>query len=555
MSWNLHTLRERVAGWSPAERAAGATCGLAGLGLLAWAARLWPEWETNPDLSHGFLAVPAVGLLWLRAREGASAGRGLGPGAQLALTAVAGAGLLGAALLATAYAVAMDWSAVPTLFLLSAAIGAGLVLAATLAAGREVAWIRPGWPALVMVAVVLLSSPLPPATYAKLTMGLQEAITVGVVEALRFFGVPALRSGNVINLGTTSVGVEEACSGVRSLVSCVLAGLVLSAILLRSPWRRAVLVGLAGPLALATNFARSLTLTLLARNGVDIAGAWHDGLGYAVLGVTTGLLAALAFALEEKATVSGEPAAGREERATRGGPRSGWRPASAGALACVVSVTVWFGYVAARTEAMPAVAGEVPPLAELVPAKPDAGWEVATRGDLERFAEILQTGHLLERTYSKIGDDGKPTRFTVYVAWWPADGASVSTVAAHTPEACWPGAGWVAQPEGNGRLDLPIGDGRRAGEAEQRTFVNQGRPQRVWYWHLVAGRPMRSFEPRSWREQLRVFFEQGVARKQEQAFVRISCNGYWSVGADVPVVGVVLGGLGRLGGPLGGGGG
>lgn len=547
MTFDLQSMTARVRAWPRAEWAAGVACALAGAGLLVWAVRLWPQWEANPDLSHGFLALPAVVLLWRRASEDAAGGRGLGAGLQTSLAAMAGAGLCVASLLATVYAVAMDWSAVPTLFLLSAAAAAGVALAAVLAAGRDVRWIRPGWTVLVMLAVVLLSAPLPPATYARLTMGLQEMITVGVVETLRLFGMPALRMGNVINLGATSVGVEEACSGVRSLVSCVLAGLVLSALLLRSPWRRVVLVAFAAPLALLTNFVRSLALTLLARNGVDIAGAWHDGLGFAVLGVTTCLLGVLAFGLEEKPAAVGTAAAA--SAANRAGRAVGWRPASGVVLACLALAAGWFGYVAARTEGNPPPATDVPPLAALVPVEAD-GWRVTTREDLARFSGILQTDHLLERMYSKIDDAGRLTQLTVYVAWWPAGATSVSTVAAHTPEACWPGAGWEQVPAHDGRRDLPLPGGRVAAEAEQRSFKSGDYPQTVWFWHLVAGVPMSTFDPRSWREQLRVFFEQGVRRDQAQAFVRISSNREWAELADDPLVAEVLAGFARLGVPV-----
>ena len=542
MAWHIQSWRARAGTASGAEAAAALACGLAGAGLLAWAARLWPEWRHNPDLSHGFLAAPAVVLLWIRAREDAAASRGLGPGPQLLLAGLAGAGLLAVTLLATVYAVALGWDAVPTLFLLSAAAAAGLALAASLAAGRAVRWIAPGWPALVMLLVVLLSAPLPPGTYARLTSGLQDAITTGVVGTLRLFGVPALRSGNIINLGAASVGVEEACSGVRSLVSCVLAGLVLSALLLRSPWRRLVLAGLAAPLALATNFARSLALTLLARNGVDIAGAWHDGLGYAVLGVTTALLAALAFALEEA------PSGGKPRTVEDGAP-AGWRTACILALACLLVTGSWFGYVAARTEQGAPKGGPAPVLTRLVPEEGE-GWTAATRTDLGRFAGILQTDHLLERTYSKIDDKGRRAQVTVYAAWWPAGAASVSTVAAHTPEACWPGAGWQQAPATDGRRDLPLADGRVAGEAEQRSFVFGEYPQHVWFWHLVAGEPMRPFEPTSWREQLRVFFQHGIRRDQTQAFVRVSSNLEWSELAGDPLLAEVISGFAELGVPV-----
>ena len=146
----------------------------------------------------------------------------------------------------------------------------------------------------------LLCAPIPPGTYTRLTLGLQLWVSENVLRALNLLGVAALRHGNVIELANARVGIEEACSGVRSLISCVFAGLFFSATLVRRPWARVVLIGLSVPLALGMNFLRSLTLTLLADHGVDIAGTWHDVTGFAVLGVTAALLAGLALVLEKR---------------------------------------------------------------------------------------------------------------------------------------------------------------------------------------------------------------------------------------------------------------
>lgn len=517
-------------------------------GLLAWAACLWPAWRENPDLSHGFLALPVLAMLWKRAREDSASGRarkqewlsdgwvGLGVGLGLV-------GLAVATLFTTVYAVALGWGATPTLFFLSVVVASALGMATILATGQGVRWVRPGWPLVVMVAVVLLSAPLPPGSYARLTAGLQEMVTIGVVDTLRLFGVPALRAGNVIQLGSTAVGVEEACSGVRSLVSCVLGGLVLSALWLNSPWRRFWLVGLAAPLALAANFGRSLTLTLMARSGVDIAGMWHDMLGYAVLVPTMGLLAALACWLEEKSP--GEVRVEQSPKATKGAEWSG-----VVAVAALMLAAGWFGFMGLRTQSNGGVSVAAPDLERLVPAVSPAGWRVETRRDLGRFAGILQTEHLLERTYSKVTDADETWQVTVYVAWWPAGGASVSTVAAHTPEACWPGAGWQAVPGAEQRGELALGQGVRVGEAEKRAFISRDYPQKVWFWHLVDGRPMRAFDPRSWREQLAVFWQRGVRREEAQAFVRISSNVEWERLASDPLLAKVVAGVAELGVPV-----
>lgn len=543
----------RARAWSLAERMSGAACAVVAAGLLAWAWRLWPEWRINPDLSHGFFAPPLVVMLWMRARAERRTGPGpVVPGAAAAaLVTATGLGTVASTFLATVYAIALGWSATPTLFLLGVAAAGAASVALLLAAEREVRWIAAGWPALVIPLVLVLSGPLPPGTYARLSFTLQEGITVGVLEVLRLFGVPAVRAGNVINLGHTSVGVEEACSGVRSLISCVLAGLVLSALLLRSPWRRALLVLAAAPLALATNFARSLTLTLLARGGVDIAGAWHDGLGFAVLGVTTALLAWVATALEEAPRSAA--AAGIVKRS--GVSWSGGATAGAVGLASLMLAAGWLVFVTARTERAEPWAGETPDLARLIPAAPTTGgWSVETREDLGRFAGILRTEHLLERSYQRAGAEGQaPVQVTVYAAWWPAGRASVSSVATHTPDACWPGTGWEIVTAENVRRDLPLAQGGAVGDAEQRFFRFGRMPQWVWYWHVVDGAPLRPFEPRSWRDQLGMFFQQGARRGAAQAFVRLSANRPWEEVADEALVAELLSGLAELGVPVGAG--
>jgi hypothetical protein len=89
-----------------------------------------------------------------------------------------------------------------------------------------------------------------------------------------------------------------------------------------------------------------------------------------------------------------------------------------------------------------------------------------------------------------------------------------------------------------------------AERAEQRAFRNGDYPQTVWFWHLVDGRPMEAFNPRSWREQLRLFFRQGARGEATQAFVRISSNLSWEELAGEALLGEVLTGFAELGVPV-----
>ncbi|HEV8073244.1 MAG TPA: exosortase/archaeosortase family protein, partial [Opitutaceae bacterium] len=265
--------------------------------VAAFSALLWPQWRHNPELSHG-LFMPLIFLLLLHES------RTTGPARFLparGATAVALAGLLAAGLAALAtgglFTAALDWSHALVGFTLACALVL-ILLAGWLAFASEPVRLVPfNWISFTAIFLWLLCAPIPPGTYMRLTLGLQLEVTRSVLATLHLFGIAAIRDGNLIELAGSTVGVEEACSGVRSLISCMFAGFFFSAALVRRPWSRVVLIALAAPLALAMNFFRSLMLTLLANRGVDISHTWHDATGYAVLGVTALLLGGLAWLL------------------------------------------------------------------------------------------------------------------------------------------------------------------------------------------------------------------------------------------------------------------
>jgi len=98
----------------------------------------------------------------------------------------------------------------------------------------------------------------------------------------------------VLVLPKGSVGVADACSGIRSLTACLFAGSFLGATFFDVFWKKAVLVAASMGFAFVMNLVRGLFLTGWAyAYGPDaINGTVHDAAGYAVLGLTcAGLLA------------------------------------------------------------------------------------------------------------------------------------------------------------------------------------------------------------------------------------------------------------------------
>lgn len=148
-------------------------------------------------------------------------------------------------------------------------------------------------------AVWLLSAPLVSVIDGQLSVFLLNPLIVLVSFVFDMLGLPLGREGNVLIMPDHGrIGVEEACSGIRSLSACLFTGCFLGAVFLKSFWQKVVLVMAATAAALGMNLARSLFLTGWAyRHGTgSIEGAVHDAAGYAVLAFTAaGLFGLLAL--------------------------------------------------------------------------------------------------------------------------------------------------------------------------------------------------------------------------------------------------------------------
>ncbi len=509
------------------------------LGLVtAFCWLLWPEWRQNPDLSHAFF-VPLLFLLLIRESRCHGTLRWLRPGGNatlaVAVTLFFGFGLFA---LAGLFAATLAWTHAVVCALLAAALGCFLLAGLLIFADAGWRLVPFNWISLTAISLWLLVSPIPDGTYARLTLGLQHWVTGSVLDTLQLLGVPARQHGNVIELATTSVGVEEACSGIRSLISCVFAGVFFAGWLVRRPVGRLVLIVLAPLLALGMNFLRSLTLTLLANAGTDINGFWHDATGFAILGVTAAVLAGLAILFETKEAAPAAPASRTPPAPPRWSLRVFW-----GAVAGTSALGLFF-FASAR----PAVRqGQPPPSLDTLLPVTAANWEVITPKDLYRFADILQTTHLLERTYLRPTGLRQFTQITVYIAYWAPGQTSVSRVASHSPDACWPGSGWNAQPVTD-KPELPAVPGLSIAPGEHRVFKNSaGFAQNVWFWHIYDGHVIDYRDPYSLPALFQIALQYGFRREGEQYFVRLSSNKPWAELKDEPVVREILGNLNRVG--------
>lgn len=147
---------------------------------------------------------------------------------------------------------------------------------------------------LFPAAIWLISAPLLSFLERNLSLFLLNWVSTVVFFLFDLFGAPIEQEGNVLLLGLLDNGepnrvmVEDACSGIRSLMACLFAGSFLAAIYMEKFWKKVLLVTLAMVFAFLMNVVRSLFLTLWAYNfgAGSIKGSVHDITGYAVLGLT-----------------------------------------------------------------------------------------------------------------------------------------------------------------------------------------------------------------------------------------------------------------------------
>lgn len=283
-----------------------------GAGFYAFVA--WDQsyfWRLREDYRFGWLVPALAGYVlyerWPRLVAAVAAGGAVGAPQvrgvrEWLLRGVAGIALLGGGggfLLGCLHRATVGPSQPGTLIITlgAVAIVSALVLltAPESAQPRAAGWREDGRVRLLgalgfPLAVWLISAPLVSVIERPLNLFLLRQVMTGVAAVFDLLGLPIEQQGNVLVLPLGRVGVQDACSGIRSLTGSLLAGSFLAAVTLERGWAKGGLVAAALALALAVNFVRATLLTLWAyRYGPEtIEGLVHDLVGYAELGATVG---------------------------------------------------------------------------------------------------------------------------------------------------------------------------------------------------------------------------------------------------------------------------
>ncbi len=305
----------------------------------------------------------------------------------------------------------------------------------------------------------LVAVPWPTFVEAPLTQGLMRA-TIGVtIELLGVIGIPALQHGNVIEISTGVVGIDDACSGIRSFQATLMISLFLGELYALSARGRGLCVVAGFTLAFIFNVGRTLLLTWVASaKGVGAVASWHDPAGVTILVACFLSLWLVARALRKtesrKQKAEMGTAGGRDEGNMAGvqgsklhvrGSRFEVRPAPSHLLSSIfylrwlpLSLLAWLLLVETGTEFWyRSHEWRVPE---------STAWQVEFPRDNPTFRDLPfsdKTKQFLryDEGYNGTWQQGSEQRWQAIFFRWNPGRIAVHLAKSHTPEVCLTAAG------------------------------------------------------------------------------------------------------------------
>lgn len=131
-----------------------------------------------------------------------------------------------------------------------------------------------------LCTLILMIAP-PTFVFERLTLSLQLLASQLGEFFLEAFGYSVLRQGNVLELVGIKLSVEEACSGIRSMVAILFMCVLYNYFFVRGRSMKAMILVMAIPIAVLGNAARIVITGIVSQYNPDLVkGAAHEALGY-----------------------------------------------------------------------------------------------------------------------------------------------------------------------------------------------------------------------------------------------------------------------------------
>lgn len=375
------------------------------------------EWTLNPQYNYGW-AVPffAAYLFYNRWRTRPAPTEP----PRRAATAAAAIGWCGLALLLPLRVVEEanpDWRLLSWVFALT-------VVAFTLSVIFRVGgqrWLTHfAWP----ICLPLVAVPWLVQGENLIVQGMTRAVASAAAEIASWLNISAYQMGNVIELANGFVGVDEACSGVKTLQGAIMISLFLGELLLLPAGRRAALFFFGCAWVFACNVLRASTLVVIAaRDGIPALAHWHDFVGWVVIGLGMGGLTLVALGLSK-----GRMALPVSAPGGKAGRRISL-PETVSALAWLALIfagtELWYRAAERNLISQPAWTVRWPQSGTQILAIPDA------------TAAILHYNQATSATW----EQPAAVSWWGFYARWEPQRAALQLVRSHSPDICLPAVG------------------------------------------------------------------------------------------------------------------
>lgn len=254
--------------------AVAAWCGA--LLLLCYAPVLWRlirQWDSDPDMGHGFFVPIIAGYIAWQKRDKLRKIQASPNWWGMALI------ILGCLQLYVA-TLGVELFLARTAFLVSL-VGVVLLLGG-------LPYLRLfGFPLFLLLFMV----PIPAIIYNRITFPLQLLASQAANLALTVLQIPVFREGNILELAQQKLSVVEACSGIRSLLSLSFLALVYGYFFESKGWIRVVLFLATIPIAIIANAGRVTLTGILTEYKPELAeGFFHSASGWVIFMIALAIL-------------------------------------------------------------------------------------------------------------------------------------------------------------------------------------------------------------------------------------------------------------------------
>lgn len=135
---------------------------------------------------------------------------------------------------------------------------------------------------------LFLSIPVPYVYYLKISLALRAFATALSAGILHGAGVPVMDEGNLLVVGTHRLGVEDACSGIRSLMAIVTIAVLFCHLFRTGLLPGLVLIAISIPVTILVNILRIfVTAWVLQGYEVDLTrGLVHESMGMILFAIS-----------------------------------------------------------------------------------------------------------------------------------------------------------------------------------------------------------------------------------------------------------------------------